>query len=151
MSNSVGTKARKKQPALLADVQESKALEQVMLSLENICVRILDSSFTSHKQDVDGLYWQRKFHNIVTPVSLALAECKGPRRFHFHYKHKAGDDSVLQPVMENPLQVLAGSCREALRHCQTELVGIDNERIVKMRNRLESGLHDFLSQYEEDQ
>jgi hypothetical protein len=110
-------------------------------------VRVLDTRLSSKKDDLDGLYWQRKFQNIATPVSLALAECKGPRHFHYHYKHRKDDDTVLQPVMENPLQVLAQVCKSALEQAGTQLVGIDNAKITRMRDVFERSLRGFLAVY----
>jgi len=147
MDNSVGTKAQKKQSTFLPDIEESRALEKAILSLENACVRVLDTRLSSKKDDLDGLYWQRKFQNIATPVSLALAECKGPRHFHYHYKHRKDDDTVLQPVMENPLQVLAQVCKSALEQAGTQLVGIDNAKITRMRDVFERSLRGFLAVY----
>ena len=119
----------------------------MILSLENACARVMESHFSTGRNDMDGLYWQRKFQNIATPVSLALAECKGPRQFHYHYKHRADDHSILQPVMGNPLHVLAQACKEALKHAETELVGIQDEKIVRLRNLFESSLRGFLAKY----
>ncbi|NBX03444.1 MAG: hypothetical protein EBR02_05190 [Alphaproteobacteria bacterium] len=148
MTTSSGTKAQKKQNTSLQDIAQSKAQEQALLALENTCARVLEARFSNGKQDMDGLYWQRKFHNIVTPVSLALSECKGPRHFHYHYKHSKKDDSVLQPVLENPVTVLVQVCKDALRHAETELVGIADDKIVRMRDALEKVLRSFLAQHE---
>src|SRR5205085_662405 len=97
------------QPAISTTDRE---FEQALLSLENACMRILESHYANGRQDTERLYWQQRFKNIVTPVSLALAECKGPRRFHYHYRHRADDASVLHPVLEpSPLDTLAQVCR----------------------------------------
>ncbi len=152
MSVSAYTKAQKKQTSLSPDspdVAYSRDLEQSLLALESACMAILDSHFTHGREDEDGLLWQRKFKNIVTPVSLALREHKGPRRFHFHYKHREDDDEVLTPVFENPLDNLARSAKSALTSCQNDLVGIDDDEIIENRDMIEGALRGFLAKYAE--
>ncbi len=110
-------------------------------------MRILESRFAGARDDVDMLYWQQRFKNIATPVSLALRECRGPRRFHNHYRHRADDDSVLHPVLEDPLDRLAQVSERALAACQNELVGIYDGTFVKHRRLLEHALQMFLVRY----
>jgi hypothetical protein len=152
MSYSVDTKARKKQSSLsaaqAAEAKVSLPFQQSLITLESVCLRILETRFASAKMDTDRLYWQQRFKNIVTPISLALNEYKGPRRFHYHYRHRADDASVLTPVFEpSPLDMLAQVCDEALAACQDELVGIYDEDIIMHRRDLEHALQMFLIRY----
>lgn len=152
MSTSVRTKVQKKQPTLSQNAKpvppsrHLAALEQALMSLEGVCVRILDARFGGG--DIDRLTWQQRFKNIVTPVSLALVEYKGPRRFHYHYRHREDDDSILHPVLEPaPIDLLAQVCAHALSECQGKLVGIRDGDIVKYERLLETALSTFLSRY----
>lgn len=120
------------------------ASQQALLALENICLKVRNCSFASSKSDIDALTWQRTFKNIVTPVSIALSECKGPRRFHYHYKHREDDEQILKPVEPDAFDVLAHACEVALERCRVELVGIDDDRIAKKARALEYALADFL-------
>lgn len=149
MTTSVGTKARKKQPALSSPPPaDTPALfDQSLLSLENVCLRILEGRFTSSRDDVDSLYWQQRFKNIAMPISLALREHRGPRRFHNHYRHREDDETILHPVMEDPLEMLAHVCDDALAACRNDLVGVYNEKLTKHRRMLEHALQMFLLRY----
>jgi hypothetical protein len=143
---SVGMKVGKKQ----SPVSEfDRQFEQSLLSLENVCLNVMDSRFVHDRQDMEGLYWQRRFKNIVTPISLALAEYRGPRRFHYHYRHRKDDESVLHPVMEDPIDTLAQVCKSTLAQCQTDLVGIADGAINKKGRMLEQALRNFLHRYDE--
>ena len=148
MVTSVGMKAGKKQSPVSS---VSRQVEQSLLALENICFNIMESSFAAGRDDIDGLMWQRRFKNIVTPVSLALAEYRGPRHFHNHYRHKEGDDSVLTPVLAEPLSMLALACESSLKAAQKDLVGIPDARMSKKGRLLEQALRAFLHRYEEYQ
>jgi len=149
MNASVGTKTQKKQSSLLPPVipESGRRVEQALLSLENACLYILDIGFVTDRRDTEARYWQQRFKNIATPVSLALAECKGPRSFHYHYRHREDDESVLHPVQPPPLDMLAQVCKESLRQCRSELVGIQDEAVLDARNMLESALTGFLVRY----
>lgn len=148
MTTSVGTKARKKQPALSPPPEDIAPLfEQSLLSLENVCMRLLEGRFTSGRDDVDSLYWQQRFKNIATPISLALREYRGPRRFHNHYRHRVDDETILHPVMENPLDMLAHVCEQALTACRNDLVGVYNDKLTKHRRMLEHALQMFMLRY----
>ncbi len=142
MGSSSGTKANNKLSSS-TDIIETKRQQKAMLALESVCTRILESRPTS-KQDIDSLMWQRKLHNIVTPVSLALTECKGPRHFHYHYKHSKKDDGILQPVLENPIELLVQVCTESLKHAEISLVGISDEKIIRYRDSLEAALRNVI-------
>lgn len=147
MIASVRTKPQKKQQTSAPDTElaaQPPALLQAIMKLEGACQRILESRFSGDRRDVERLYWQQRFKNIVTPVSLALAEMKGPRRFHNHYKHREDDDAVLTPVLEDPMETLLQVSREALTHCQQDLVGIEDDSIIEKRNRLETALRGVL-------
>lgn len=145
MNTPVGMKARKKQPSL-SQAEPSSKLKISLLSLENACMRILENDYAG-RDDPDGLYWQQRLMNIAKPVSLALAECNGPRHFHGHYRHRKDDDSVLQPVLEDPVEALAQVCRQALKACQSKLVGMQDDSLRRSGNMLESALRDFLLSY----
>jgi hypothetical protein len=150
MSVSAYTKAQKKQTPLSRQASASglsRNLEQSLLALESACMLILDSQFTHGREDEDGMLWQRKFKNIVTPISIALREYKGPRRFHFHYKHRKDDEEVLTPVFEDPLENLVRACKTALTHCENDLVGISDDEIADNRDMLETALRGMLSRY----
>ncbi|MDE3016024.1 MAG: hypothetical protein KGI29_03780 [Pseudomonadota bacterium] len=149
MNTSVGTKARKKQPALSAAEAapaDDRRLEISLLSLENACLRIFDAR-PARRDDIDLLTWQQRLKNTASLVSLALAESKGPRHFHYHYRHNKNDDSVLHPVLGNPLDMLAQVCRDALRQCRTDLVGIQDSSLNRARNMFEAALQGFLTRY----
>lgn len=152
---SVGTKARKKQSPKAAELPEAalpapdQALEASLLKLENTCLHVLETRFVSAHDDMDALYWQQRFKNIATPVSLALREYKGPRRFHNHYRHREDDETVLRPVLEDPLEMLAHACETALSNCRSELVGIPDDGIARKAQQLEQALAGFLKKCEE--
>lgn len=116
MGSSLGTKARTKQPATSGSAALS--FEQALMMLEDICLDINGGNFTHGKEDLDRLYWQQKLKNLAMPVSLALAEYKGPRVFHHHYKHKEEDEQILTPVMESARENLLKVCRKALDQCE---------------------------------
>jgi hypothetical protein len=153
MSTSVGTKARKKQSPLsmplAAMTAADKDFEQSLMSLENACLRVLEIDCSSDRHNTECLYWQQRFKNVVTPISLALVEYKGPRRFHYHYRHREDDESILHPVLEPaPIDTLAIVCKEALADCRN-LVGIQDEELVRTRAMLCSAIHHFLQLYGE--
>lgn len=152
MTTSVGMKARKKQsissrPAALSD----SGVERALTALEAACVRILDDMTYSVSGDPDQQYWQQCFKNVATPISLALAEFKGPRQFHYHYKHSEKDDAVLTPVLEDPVEMLAHVCERALNQCEKKLVGIRDRDLIGSQRQLESALRTFLFAYEKYQ
>ena len=151
MDTSVGMKARKKQPPIspAAAAPVDHRFEMALLALENSCLRIFDVR-PADRDDTDGLYWQQRLKNIATPVSLALAECKGPRKFHYHYRHRADDSSVLHPVLENPMDTLAQVCRDTLGACRTQLVGIQDANLNRARNMFETTLQTFLVRHKEE-
>ncbi len=153
MNTSVGTKARKKQPALSAEAGVASADEhqfQVsLLSLENACMRILDSEYAEGRRDTEHLYWQQRLMNIAKPVSLALAEYKGPRHFHHHYRRRADDESIFHPVLENAADMLAQVCQDALKSCRSQLVGIQDEKMTRTCGMFENALQGFLMRCKE--
>ena len=144
-------KAQKKYTSPSSSSQRGRIhdVEQSLLALESACMHIMDCEFVRDRDDIDGLTWQRRFKNIVTPISLSLREYKGPRRFHYHYKHSEKDEAVLQPVMEDPLDTLAHVCQSALAECTSTLVGIGDAEIAANRDMLEQGLRKFLTRYNE--
>lgn len=148
MSPSVGTKSIKKQPASSAPdttTAEDREIEQALLLLENACLKILEESETAAPNDMESRTWHERFENIAMPVSMALVECKGPRHFHYHYRRREDDESVLRPVMDNPVDQLAQVCTTALRHCQEDLQGMHDPAITALRAGLESALRGFLA------
>lgn len=157
MSTSVGTKAKKKQPSLLkntppsaADVERQKGLELAILKLETVCLMVLESEFAPPAEDETSRTARQRFLNVAAPVSLALRECKGgPRHFHQHYRHKPEDASILQPVLENPLDNLALACREAAKHCHEELLGLRDPDLRQDRRAFQQAVNAFLAAYSE--
>lgn len=132
MGSTVDMKLRKKQPpAAVAAV----TFEQAIMALEDICLDIRDGQFTHGKDDIDRLYWQQKLKNIAMPVSLALAEYKGPRVFHHHYKHSEDDHEVMTPVMESARDNLFDVCERALHECEA-LVGVKGSKLLEEINHL---------------
>ncbi len=124
--------------------ENSVIFEQALSELEDICLKVRDCSFARDKFDIEGIAWQRRFKNIITPVSIALDEYKGPRRFHFHYKHRADDETILSPVEPDAGSVLTNACKTALKRCQNELVGISEAHIAKKARALERALAGFI-------
>lgn len=137
-------------PAAFAQLEEdivvTRRFEQAVLELEDAVYAVLDSSKGHSFHDVDFLYWDRTLKNIATPISMALSEYKGPRRFHYHYRHDPKESARMVPVMESPLLMLVRVCRDALIRCN-EMVGIDEKRISRLKSRLELSLRLVLSSY----
>lgn len=131
MGSTVGTKARKKQPASPA----SASFEQALMALEDICLDIKGGQFTHGKEDIDRLYWQQKLKNLAVPISLALAEYKGPRVFHHHYKHKENDDEVLTPVLESARDNLMMVIEKSLHECEN-LNGMKGSKLLEEKELL---------------
>jgi len=154
MATTVRTKLQKKQPpservAFAAPGNKaavsSRRLEQAALDLEDAVFQVMNTDKGHIFHDVDFLYWNRKLSNIATPISLALAEYRGPKRFHYHFRHDPDDYATLYPVAGPlPLETLARVCREALTNC-VEMVGIQDVVVRRERDRLESSLRAFLS------
>ncbi len=138
------TKTQKKQPA--SSLYVSPSLNEALLDLEEVCARMLEKRFAI-RDDSERMYWQQRFKNIVTPVSLALAEIRGPRRFHHHYRHDTDNDDVLLPVLENPLEILARACEHALDESDRRLSGIHDEDLIVAQRRLEKVLNNFLNSF----
>lgn len=134
------TKTQKKQPA---SPSIDNSLNTALLDLEEVCARLLEKRFAM-RDDSERMYWQQRFKNIVTPVSLALAEIRGPRRFHHHYRHDTDNDGVLLPVLENPLEIVARACEHALRESDRKLSGIHDEDLMAAQRMLEKALNKFL-------
>lgn len=132
MGSTVGTKARKKQPATSRALPVNVSFERALMALEDICQDIRYGQFTHGKEDMDRLYWQQKLKNIAVPVSLALAEYKGPRVFHHHYKHKDGDEQVLTPVLESSRDNLLKVCGRALTECDA-MFGMKGSKLLEER------------------
>lgn len=155
MATSVGMKAKKKQPAFpknvtLADPKISDhKLEVAILELEDACIAVLDTPLAAMHDDAEGLYLGQLLVNIANPVSIALRESIGPRHFHYHYRHREEDASILHPVLENPIDMLAEVCATALKQCQSHLVGIADRDIARLGTMLEHALQHFLASYKQ--
>lgn len=147
MATSVRTKAQKKQPTFATphdDVELTRKLEQAVMELEDAVFQVLSADKGHQFHDVDFLYWHRRLNSVATQISLALSECRGPRRFHYHYRHDPQDYDTLYPVSgPGPLETLMRVAREALTHC-AEMVGVQDEKALFTRNRLEQALRLFL-------
>jgi len=139
MKSSTLTKTAKK--------ELSRELEQALVTLENACIDIIDNEFACEREDVEKLVWQRKLKNIALPVSLALREYKGPRHFHQHYKHSAEDYSILQPVLDDPLETLSQTCKSALAECQSSFNGLQDVAIKQNQSILQKALKQFIGVY----
>lgn len=144
---SLRTKAPKKQPAFassLKDTSQTRSLEKAILELEDAVFHVLDTDKTTGFQDVDFLYWNRKLKNIATLLSLALSEHRGPRRFHYHFRHLSKNYETLVPVAgPSPLVTLARVCRESLTYC-SEMVGVQDKTVLSNRELLEGAIRAFL-------
>lgn len=141
MSTSVVTKPIKKPSPI------GHELEQALMSLESVCLTIREGDFTHGREDEDRHYWQQRLKNITTPVSLALAECKGPRHFHNYYKHRDDDNAALEPTAgPAPIVMLAWTCEKALHACE-DLVGAKGGLILENKQMLERALRRFLAVY----
>ncbi len=140
-------KTLKKQSTSSTDIYHiNPSLDETLLVLEDVCADLMENNFIQNG-DSDRIYWQQRFENIVTPISLALAEVRGPRRFHHHYRHDKSDDSVLLPVLENPIELLAHACKYALNESNKKLVGIHDTNLLAVQRRLEIALNSFLLEY----
>jgi hypothetical protein len=135
------TKARKQQ--LSPTISTNTSLDEALLVLEEVCMNLLETRFAI-RDDSERMYWQQRFKNIVTPVSLALAEVSGGRRFHHHYRHDENDDAVMLPVLEDPMEMLAHTCEHALKESNTKLSGIHDDDLIAAQRRLERSLNNFL-------
>ncbi len=135
------TKARKQK--LSPTISTNTLLDESLLMLEDVCIRLLDMRF-SVRDDSERMYWQQRFKNIVTPISLALAEVNGTRRFHHHYRHDADDNTLMLPVLENPLEMLAHTCEHALEESTKKLSGVHDDDLIAAQRRLERALNNFL-------
>lgn len=133
-------------PRNMSDLETTRKFEQSLLDLEDAVITVLEAHKGHAFHDVDFLYWDRKLKNIATPISLALSECKGPRQFHYHYRHDPQDEERLIPVMESPISNLLKVCRNALIRC-TEMVGLVDRSVVINKIRLEQSIRSFINRY----
>jgi hypothetical protein len=138
-----GAKTRKKQAS---EPEYDALLENSLLVLEDVCARSLAARFAD-RDDSERMYWQQRFKNIVTPISLALAEVRGPRVFHQHYRHDENDSSILRPVLEDPYEMLAHACEKALEESSLKLMGVHDDDLIAAQRRLEKALNNFLHNY----
>lgn len=122
-------------------------LNAAMLDLEDICLHVPETSFAI-SNDSENIYWHQRFNNIVTKISLALAEVKGPRYFHQHYRHDYRDDTVLLPVLEEPMAMLAHACEYALDESERKLSAVHDKDLVLAKRRLDKAIKNFLIEYD---
>lgn len=149
MRTSVGTKTQVKLAVANPGrkTQAIASIEQAVAMLENGVYRVLEMGKDSGFQDVDFLYWSRKLKNVATPVSLALSEYRGPKRFHYHYRHDPDDYDTLYPVPgPTSISTLARVCREALVQCN-DLVGMTDTNVSKAKTMFEQSIRFFLRTY----
>lgn len=132
MGVSLDTKSSKKQPASLPRDSASQSFDRALMQLENICFEISHGDFTHGREDMDRIYWQQKLKNIAMPLSLALAEHKGPRVFHHHYKHDEKNADVLVPVMESARENLIKACERASHQCD-DMTGMKGSKLLEER------------------
>jgi hypothetical protein len=148
MANSVRTKALKKQQGIASpgqDARETQRLEQAALRLEDAVLKVLEASKGYKFHDVDFLYWDRRLKNIATHLSLALAEYKGPRRFHYHYRHDPKNHEQLYPVMgPAPIAMLLRVCREGYAKLD-EMVGLRDAAIREHRTLLQQAIRGVMN------
>ena len=130
----------------LDDLSVTRKLEQSILDLEDAVLTVLDAHKGHAFHDVDFLYWDRKLKNIATPISLALSECKGPRMFHYHYRHDRDDAEKMIPVMESPVITLLKVCRNSLIRCN-DMVGSVDQTVIVNKIRLEQSIRAFINCY----
>lgn len=128
------------------DIDVTRKLEQTLLDLEDAVITVLESHKGPEFHDVDFLYWDRKLKNIATPISLALSECKGPRVFHYHYRHDPEHSEELIPVMESPITTLLKVGRNALIRCN-DMVGNVDKSVMVNKIRLEQSIRSFINCY----
>lgn len=130
----------------MEDLNVTRKLEQSLLDLEDAVLTVLDAHKGHAFHDVDFLYWDRKLKNIATPISLALSECKGPRVFHYHYRHDREDAEKMIPVMESPIITLLKVCRNSLIRCN-DIVGSVDKAVTINKIRLEQSIRSFINCY----
>jgi hypothetical protein len=126
------------------DISQTRKLEQVIMELEDAVFDVLHATKGHAFHDVDFLYWNRRLKNIATPISMALAEYRGPRRFHEHYRHDPDNYDTLQPVAgPSPMMTLMRVCREALTDC-ADTTGLQDAENRNCRDQLEHALRQVL-------
>ena len=128
------------------DLDVTRRLEQALLALEDAVITVLDAHKGHAFHDVDFLYWDRKLKNIATPISLALSECKGPRTFHYHYRHDPEEEDRLIPVMESPITTLLKVCRNSLIRCN-DMAGMVDRAVTVNKIHLEQSIRAFINCY----
>lgn len=141
MGNSVTAPAKRSKKPSSQPVNVS--FERALMALEDVCLDINDGQFTHGKEDEDRLYWQQKLKNLAMPISLALAEYKGPRVFHQHYKHSEGDSTVLVPVLESSRDNLIAACERALVESE-QLLGMKGSKLLSEKSLLEKALRQLI-------
>jgi hypothetical protein len=150
MSTSVGMKSHKKQHASSPPTPpalQSQQLEYALLKLDEACVSILDRQDRISHSNIELRYWQQRLENIAAPVSLAVAECKQPRRFYDHERGQKQGAVVLRPSAHNPLVTLAHVCEHAYSTCRGDLATCHQPSLDKKRMRLEAALHNYIALY----
>lgn len=163
MATSVRTKAAKKQlpfqgASKTADAGSVRAktetkknprktthsphLVQALVDIEDACLSVLHEQSGAVPREAGA-----KLKNIATPLSLALRECKGPRRFHYHYRHDPEDYDTLTPVAgPSPYEVLARLCEKAIDHLHDFHV-IDDAELRREISQLQHAAQRFVQMY----
>lgn len=160
MSSSVRTKNSKKQPAFEAasqanapngalSVEEQSRLESSVMELEQACMNILLQYPVPGNTHTDTREQARVLKNIATPLSLALRECEGVRRFHNHYRHDPQDPDLLKPVLEpSPYQMVAALCEQAVSKL-SEFHVVESDELRNEISLLKHALSTYLADYRE--
>lgn len=159
MPSSVRTKQTKKQPAFAATAQGSpqangvlslgqqNQLESAVMELEEACLNILLEPATRGRDETQAREQARQLKNIATPISLALRECEGMRRFHHHYRHDPENPDTLTPVLEpSPYKMVAALCAQALEKL-SEFHVVEDSSMRKDIAQLRHALGDYMNGY----
>lgn len=140
--------AARKPASAPSDADATRGVEQAALVLESAVLQVLEANKGHAFHDVDFLYWSRKLKSAAMPVSLALSELKGPKRFHYHYRHDPNDHEKLYPVVGPlPVDTLARVAQQALIACN-DLVGVPDDHVRKLCDRFEQALRVFLHKHQ---
>lgn len=147
--------SRKKPPAKQPTPQDAAGAETFLRNLDHAVLDLEDAVFCAldiNKErmigDSEERYWDRQLKSIATPVSLALAEYRGPRRMHLEYSKDTPHHLVTLPISgEAPLSLLARVCFDSLKRCQ-QMDGVHDALVNSTKDELEHALRMFLYHYQ---
>lgn len=123
------------------------SLSRAVMELEDACLTVLVEQPESPSFEPETRNQCGTLKNIATPLSLALRECKGPRRFHYHYRHDPEDYDTLTPVAgPSPYVVLARLCEKTLDRLRDFHV-VDDAELRREIAQLQHAAQDFLQAY----